>query len=361
MKKRPRVAVLNTIAASGANVLDDATGNVWGIVDGSGAILLGTFPRGKIVRKESFTPVAENRQVVLLGASATKEVIAAATRYKIEIGNPEVKYETFPTNPAVHAYTTPVALSGDADTDRLNVFSALVNKVNNYAGNNASASLLHQFAFTLGGASGNDELTVGTTITQQTSGVTAVVGKVTVTSGSWAGGDAAGTIWVYGASGDPTDGALTWGYASSTITQTIHTLLLGTGMACVDDAGYFISSLTRKGANWYAATQGFQTAVFELAEAAVYAMGIGSVLAQLEPRYDPSKQDAIEGELDYELVNGDHFDTSKTYIKYVITIQDGDEKALEDEKVASLQEISLYADYGDAHRGDLDTAIGNLT
>lgn len=362
MKKRPIVAVLNTVAAAGANVLDESsTTGLWSIVDANGAAILGPFPSGSLKRTESFDSVAENPEVVLLGASTTKETIAAETRYKVEIGNPADKYESEKRGTTVYAYTTPTALSGDADTDRLNVYTALINKINDYAGNNCTAYKLHEFDFTLGGATGNDALPVGTTITQATSGVTAVVGKVSLSSGSFAAGTAAGTIWVYNASGDPTDGALTWSWASSTLTQTNATLILTTGLACVDDSGYFISSIGRNGANYYGATQGFKTSQFEVAEAPVYALGIGSVYASLAVKYDITKMDAIEGDLNFEALN-DTFDSSKTYRKYVFTVSRGDEEALGATKEDILTEVVLYADESNGtNLANLDTAIGNLT
>jgi hypothetical protein len=362
MKKRLRTAVLNTIEAAGANVIN-ASGE-WGIVETSAGneLLLGMFRDGNLKSVESFDPVAENPEVVLLGASATKETIAAETRYKVEIGNPDDKYETEKRWPVVHAYTTATALSGNADTDRLNVYTALVNKINGYAGNNCTAYLVHEFDFTLGGATGNDALPVGTTITQQTSGATAVVGKIALSGGTFAGGDAAGTIWVYNDQvATITDGALTWSWATSTLTQTNATLVLGTGLACVDDSGYFTSSLARPGANWYGATQGFSVSQFELAEAPVYAEGIGSDLAALVTRYDHSKQDAIEGNIDYELQAGASFDTAKTYRKYIFNVLEGDEDAMGGDQEHSYQQVVLFADYASGNLGDLDTAIGNLT
>lgn len=49
--------------------------------------------------------------------------------------------------------------------------------------------------------SGSDEPTIGDTISGNTSGATGVVVDYEVTSGSWAGGDAAGNIWISDQSG----------------------------------------------------------------------------------------------------------------------------------------------------------------
>lgn len=367
MKKRPRVAVLNAIEGSGAQVISDA--NEWGIVKTSAGLelLLGMFRTGNLKRTESFDPVAEVRQLVAIGADATPEVIAAETRYKIEIGNPEDKYETTQRFPIVHAYTTPVALSGDADTDRLNVYTALVNKVNAYPNNNVTAYVLTQHDFTLGtdGAGSALNFTPGEVVTQATSTETARVAKCLIATGTMAGNDAAGVIWVFDISDTgawlDTAVTLTGGTSLCVATQTVTTQVDGGGLILEDDAGYYISSIARTGVNWVGATQGWITSVAELALAGVYSEGIGSTMAQLVPRYDHSKQDVITGFLEYELQDGDLFDTSKTYRKYVFTVADGDENALSAEKEASFQSATLYVDFADGDLGDFDTAIQALT
>lgn len=368
MKKRPRVAVLNAIEASGAQVLADA--NEWGIVKTAAGkeLLLGMFRIGHLKSKESFDPVAEVRQLVAVGADATPEVITAETRYKIEIGNPEDKYESHQRFPIVHAYTTPVALSGDAETDRLNVYTALVGKVNAYPSNNVTAYTLTYHAYTGGGSVGDASLNFvpGELVTQQTSTETARVAKSVITGGTMAGDDAAGHIWVFDISvpGDWLDTAVTLTAATSSncvVTQTATSMLTGAGLILEDDAGYYISSISRTGVNWVGATQGWTISVAEAVLPGVYSQGIGSTMAQLVPRYDQSKQDAITGFLEYELQAGDTFDTSKTYRKYVLTVADGDENALSAEVEASLQNVILYVDYADGDLGDFDTAIQALT
>lgn len=364
MKNRPRVAVLNTVEAAGAQVISGD--GRWGVVKTSAnnELLLGMFVTGRIVSKESFDPVAEVRQLVAVGADVVPEVITAETRYKIEIGNPEDKYETTQRFPIVHAYTTPVALSGDADTDRLNVYSALVSKINAYPNNNVTAYTLAKFDFTLGGDTADGTtITPGTLLTQATSSATFVVAKAILTSGTWAADNAAGTIWVYDITGTYDDAvARVCTGGTFTLTSTITTIILGTGLIVEDDAGYYISSIARTGVNWVGATQGWTLSVAEAILPGVYAEGIGSVMAQLVPRYDQSKQDAITGRLEYELQDGDLFDTSKTYRKYVFTVYEGDENALAAEKEHSyFNNITLYADFASGNLGDLDTAIGNLS
>ena len=174
MKKRPLVAVLNTIeAGSTKHVIKDTTLGEFGIIKTSAnkELLLGLFKTATLKTVESFDPVAENPQVVLLGASATKETIVAETRYRVEIGNLEDEYETSKRELTKYAYTSPTALTGDADTDRLNVYTALVSKINAFAGNNCTAYLVHEFDFTAGTDTADSVPTIGATYTQATSGV----------------------------------------------------------------------------------------------------------------------------------------------------------------------------------------------
>jgi hypothetical protein len=365
MKQRPIVGIINTLKASGGNVDDDTTALHYTIVEDNSAdpldAIFEPIPYGKTVRVEYFDSQAEVQQVVKIGAG-DEETIVADTRYKIEIHNPDVDYETMKQQPAVHAFTSPATLSGDADTDRATVYSALITKINNYAGNNTTAYEIIEFDFTLGGATGNDEPSVGDTLTQQTSGATAKVAEIgTLTSGTWAGGDAAGTMWLWVTSGTPTDGALTWSYASSTLTQTNATFLNNQGLVIEDDASYFWSSKSRGGVSYVGATEGFTTAEAEVIIAGVYSMGIGSEMAVRGPQYDPSKQDAQEGRLEFEFVHGDTPDTAKTFTKCVITVNDGDEDALGGDKIIHNKEFILYVeeDSGLTNRDAFKTALNN--
>lgn len=373
MKKRPIVAVLNTVEDTAVNLITDT--NEWGIIKTSAGkeLLLGMFRKGMIVRAESFNPVAEAKQIVTIGADVTPEVIVASTRYKIEIGNPDDKYESQKKGPAIHAYTTAAALSGNAATDRSNVYTALNTKINAYAGNNVTSYLLTIAAYTLGGSVGDaaTNFIIGENVEQETSTETARIAKCTITSGTFAGDDAAGYVWVFNISDVSAwletakkltaDGTVAGVSTNCIITVTNATTVHNTGLVIEDDAGYFISNISRAGVNWVGATQGWTTSIAVVALASAYALGIGSVMAQLIPRYDHGKVAVISGFLEYELQNDDAFDIAKTYRKYVITIADGDENAMSAEKEKAEQEVILYVDYAASHIGDLDTAIGNLT
>lgn len=374
MNKRPRNAVLNTIEAAGAQVLSDTNG--WGIVKTSAGneLLLGKFPVGKIARVDSIDPVSEVTQMIAIGAGTSAETIVANTRYKIEIGNPEQKYETHYQQPKKFATTAPAVLSGNAATDRANIYTILANKVNAYTQGNSTAYTLTTVDYTLGTSVGDatEAFIIGETVTQQTSTETAKVAKFTITSGTFAGDNAAGKLWLYDISDVDSwlatavtlsaAGTVAGVSTNLVVTQTNATTVHATGLLIVDKAGYFTSSIDRAGKNWVGATQGWTVAVTDEFRTGVYSVGIGSEMLAQIPTYDHSKQDAQYGKLEYELQAGDIFDAAKTYRTYKFTLIDGDEdaRAGEQQNTASSN-INLYVDFADGDLGDFDTAIGNLT
>jgi len=355
------VAILNTIEGA-ANIISGTF--EWFIVKTSagGVRLLGPFRVGKLVRLESFDPAAEVRQIVNIGADTTPEVIVASTRYKIEIGNPDDKYESQRRGPAIHAYTSAAALSGNAATDRLNVYTALAAKINAYVGNNVTAHLLFHKAYTGGGTTGAETPIVGETALETTSGAYARIMAWTLTSGTFAGGDAAGIVWFAPVSGTLSAVTKTWTYGSSSSTLSgTDAPVLGQGLAIEDDAGYFISNIARVGTNWVGVTQGFTVSIAAIGLVGVYSMGIGSTMIQLIPRYDHSKQDVISGFLEYELQNSDLFDAAKTYRKYIITIGEGDEEAMGATAEKSETQVTLYCDKASGNLAAFDTELKTMT
>lgn len=370
MKKRPFVAILNSIEAAGAQVISNATSKEWSVVTLSTnkENLIGPVPYGAGIRVEYFDPQAEVRQLVIVGASTTKETIVASTRYRIEIANPEHTYETSPNTPKVFAYTSAATLSGTAATDRAVVYRALRDKMNAYAGAHVTAYTLTYAAFT-GGTSTGDAATnfiVGETVTQETSTLTAKVAKCTITGGTFAGDNAAGHIWLYDLSDETTwlttaktltaAGTVAGVSTNCVVTVTNATTVHATGLAIVDNAGYFTSSLGRGGKSYVGLTQGFSTDTPVVAREAAYSMGVGSVMAALKPVYDDSKMNLIAGSLEYDFQAGTAVDTTKTYTKCVIVTKgssyDNNGILVEGEK-----EYILYLDNADADLADFKTAL----
>lgn len=372
MKKRPFVALLNSIEAAGAQVITNATSREWSVVTLSTKKenLIGPVPYGKGVRVEYFDPQAEVRQIVTIGDSTTKETIVASTRYRIEIGNPEHTYETTPNTPKVFAYTSAATLSGTAATDRAVVYRALRDRINSASGVHCTAYTLTYAAFT-GGTSDADAATnfiVGELVTQETSNLTARVAKCTITGGTFAADSAAGHIWLYNLSTETgwletaktlsAAGTVAGVSTNCVVTVTNATTVHATGLAIVDAAGYFTSALGRGGKNYVGLTQGFATDSPTVVRAAEYAMGIGSVMAALKPVFDDSKQNLIAGSLEYDFQAGTLADTTKTYTKCVITVKDGSPDTNGTVQEAE-KELILYVDFGDGDLADFKTALTN--
>lgn len=364
MKKRPNVALINVSLTGGANLWDDTVAKHWAWVnDAAKSRLLGPFPYGKVKRVDIYDPVAESLQIVSVDAnvSGTKQVIVANTKYGLVLSNPDVDYETQPIGQTKASYTSASALSGNADTDRATVYRALVDKINAYAGANAVASEVAVIDYTLGGATGLDTPVIGDVITQTTSAVTAKILKWTLASGTFAGGDAAGKMWLYDIS-DPTalllTPAKTWTYqTNNTLTQTITTGVKATGIAIVDKAGYFTSDNARGGINEMAVNGGFNTVAPIIDRAGAYPMGIGSEMLARLPKVDPTGQDCVTGTLEYDFENKAVPDPAKTYTKFVVTFEQGDEESLAATIVSTESVAVCYVDFAAA---DLETLKSNI-
>lgn len=308
--------------------------------------LLGPIPYGKTRSLTWVNSQAEVRQLRTIGAVATPEVIAPSRRYRIEIGNSEDLYESAYPGRRIFAYTAPAVLSGNAVTDRANVNTVLINKINAHAGIDVVATPVHTFAYTLGDVAAP---VVGEVLTQAASGVTMTVIGHTLTGGGFAGANAVGVLWVAEVSDQATlDVAvarvLTGGTSGSLMTATVGAMDMAQGIAIRDNAGYFISRDGRKGISSVQATQGFADTQFVTSVAGVYARGIGNVYLQLATRYDHARMDALAGDMEYELIRNGAFLATINYRKYIIEVEDGDQDTLALNKISNVTHYYLWVD-----------------
>jgi hypothetical protein len=358
MKKRREVVLLNSIEAAGAQILHDATAKEWNVVTLSTnkENLLGPFRYGSGVRVEYFDPAVEVRQLTIIGASTSKETILANTRYRVEIGTAENRYESDRSQPGIFAYTSSTTLSGTAATDRAVVYRALRDKINRYAGANCTAYTLSVQAFTLGT---HVSFTIGEQVTQETSTVTANIAKVQLDAGTFAGADASGYVWFYNLSSEvlwDAGAKLITGataHALGTAASTVHAV----GLAVLDSAGYYTSNFDRGGKNYVGVTQGFSTDVPVIAIAATYSMGIGDDMIAQAPVWDNDKQDIIRGNPEYIFNQGNAPISGYTYTKCVIVTKDGDEDALGGTRERSERESVIYVYYSDGDLADFKSHL----
>jgi hypothetical protein len=381
MRKFAKSALISTAENTAAQLIDDTTNEQYWFVQTSAGNepVLGPIKYGTTVRYTAIDPQREVRNTVLIGG-ATVEVIAASTRYKVEIWNPEADYEGKAQGPQVYAYTSAAALTGNAFTDRLNVYSALVSKINAYAGNNCTAYGLVKATYTLGTSAGDahTNFVVGEVVTQETSGLTAQVAACSISGGTFAADNAAGTIWLYNLSA----GSGTWLETAKTLTAagthaatdttpattncvvtvTNATTYFYQGIVVVDDAGYFTSNKSRGGINRVGLTSGFATATASVIIAGQYSIGIGTDMLAQRPVFDIGGQALIAGNIDYDFSGGVLPVAGQSYEKIIIDVVDGDEEALGADKVSSVKQYVLWFN-NSSHADfthDLLTAIGTV-
>lgn len=364
--KRTQQNVIAAPGTTGVNVYtDDDSKQIIICVDSTANPLVTTLdpiPYGGIASIQDFAAQKEVRQINLIGASTSKETIAASTKYKVRVTQLQQSYETKDRIDAVHAYTSPAVLSGTAATDRAQVYTALIAKINAYHKNYLTAYSLTRVDFT-GGTSTADAATtfiIGETVTQETSTETARVAKCSITSGTMAGDDAAGVLWIFDRSAD----APTWLETAKTLTAagtvagvstnlvvtvTNATTVYNTGILTEDDASYFTSDLDRGGIN-SVYIENFATDTTEVSLAGKYSMGIGTDMLALKPVYSRDAQDLISGDplMDFatDPVAG------QTYTKIVLGLVGKNKDALGPQSETLPYQVIIYAN---------DTTGANVT
>ena len=365
MKKRPVVGLISTAEDTRAQLIDDTTNQQYWFVQtaASAERVLGPISYGKTVRYIATDPQREVRSTILVGG-ATVEVVAAATRYSIDIWNPDSTYESMRRKPMRYSYTSPAALTGTAATDRTNVYTALATKINAVADNYVTAYGLTKFTYTGGtdSASNATNFVIGETVTQTTSNITMQVAACSVATGTFINDNATGEIWCYNFStltsfetiakdltATGTAAATTLLPAATNCVVTATFVAHYQGLVIVDDAGYFIAK-QRGGVNRAAVTAGFATATATSIINGQYAIGIGSEMLQRLPIFDIGNQAVISGTLEYDFQAGVLPVSGQTYERIVLEVKDGDEDALDGRKVETLKHYILW--FNDASHAD---------
>ena len=336
--KKPLVAFLNTVAAAGANVLDDTTAKQYVVCSDNTSDpvsqILPPIPYGKIISVDYITSNAEVTKIALINTSATLfETIVASNRYKIQVVEHMGDVGTIKPKTSVYAYTAPAVLSGNAITDRLAVYTALINKINAHSAATFTASRTILVPYTAGTSAGDAEtnFTVGEVVTQTTSTVTGKVAQCTISSGTMAGDDAAGYLWVYDISDydtldTSTDRDWTGSTSAVVVTGTAAGIKTVAGITVIDDTGYFTSDLNRGGVT-NVSIDGFSSDAVTITREGEYADGIGSVLAALYPSYTRDKRDVVSGD-DKLHSNFGEPSSSLVYTKCIISFTGGVPEAL---------------------------------
>jgi len=136
---------------------------------------------------------AEVRRVQCLNID--DETLIASTRYSVILEQAENKFESTYSQLGIYSYTTPTTTLGSVALDRANLVSILVDKINAHAANKVTAYGIQKVAFNTG-AGGTPDF--GETTLESTTGTTAIVVKLELTSGAMTGAGV-GFLYLYSA------------------------------------------------------------------------------------------------------------------------------------------------------------------
>lgn len=293
--KKVKIGVLNAIPTTEENGVfhDDAQG-IFGVVVsgeeaaakvGTAPLVIGPIEYGADIRVDQIPYAAEAVLVVNL---TDGESIVAGRRYGIKVESNTERVGDWPTK---ENYTY-VAESGDTLAD---VYAILKNKINNNANSRVTCEFVSEAAFTLGKGTGT---AVGDIVTQETSGATALVVEVSIATGSFAGGDAAGTIYLRLLSG-------VWDATAKTLEVTTGNGVT-TGVALADDldniitidkGDYWMPTVNGRGGSSVVAIYGFTTVSPTVIQDAVYSAGYGPHLVLTNPVMNIYGTDVVSGDL----------------------------------------------------------------
>lgn len=309
------------------------------------------IPYGGVNSYSYLASAVEVRQDCLVGY--VDETIVAATRYGVDVGNFQDKYESHAQNIGKYRFTSAATLSGNAATDRHNVYTALATKINNHLSNHVEAFPVYKVAFT-GGTTA--DIVPGERVLQETSGIYATVAKFVITSGTFGGSDSAGFIYLC-----DFDDISSWASGSKTLTgqtstgvvTTAAVLTTGAGLHIRDDASYFVG-IGRRGISQVIPAVGFTAALNEVTRAGVYSIGQGTAMLAEYPVFDPTGLNLISGKAE-NILNAQPL-AGTTYRTYVISCKATPPSAesLSGAKIDKDIEIILYVDDGNG------TDIGNF-
>lgn len=311
--------IINVAEAGGANVkVDSADGAFPGqtIICLDNTVtppveILPPIPKGVPIKGIKQNAQAEVRKHTFIGRE--QETIVASTRYRIELWNGK-QLEGERQSPFRFAYTAAAVLSGNAATDRVNVYTALQNKINAYGGAYATAYIVYSIAYTLGKTA---VPVVGETVTQETSSVTATIVAVVQATNDITGADSTGTIYLANfsdvSSWDTGSKTLTGGTSTGVMT-TNSSLTTGEGLLIIDDAGYYGPRPNGKRVlSEIQVTQGFSSAEVESIASTIavgtatgiatglpglYSFGIGTRMLKDVPTFFPGGYGIVDGEAD---------------------------------------------------------------
>lgn len=369
MKPQRFAGILNAVAATQdgnqGNIYADATAKQTTLclskaVNPALVVPIGIppIPHGSVNGYSYLASAAEVRQDCLVGypagtitAAMAEETILASTRYGIDIGNFQDRYETHSQNIGKYRFTSPATLTGTAALDRATVYNALAAKINAHLSNHVTAYPVYRIDYTTGDIA---DPVVGETILQATSLATGIIVALT-TDIPWAGASV-GTIWLSNVVG-------TWDATSKVTTcsgggvfTTAAALTTGAGLHIRDDASYF-AGIGRRGISQVMPAIGFTTALNRILIAGVYGIGQGTAMLADWPVFDPSGLNLISGKAE-NILNAKPV-AGETYRTYIINCKatPPSEESLSGMSITKDIEIILYIEETTANEAAFEARL----
>jgi hypothetical protein len=347
MKSR-KIGVLNTVAAAAANLKDDTTDYVV-CLDNSANPLTAVLPRikkGSILGINYQASQAEVRRIHALGHNGD-EVIVASRRYRVIIDHLDATVESARRGTERrYATLAPATLSGNAATDRSNVYTDLVTKINNDYSNYGTGYLMNKIT-AVGAAGITSGMVAGDTIFQGATLAAATwTGKLAYINPAWSA--AAGQIiCVYDETGTfAVDGEIKKGTGAGTAITNVaggdHSKVASQGLVFVDDAGYYRTPNELRPGKSILWAQSFVTAVVAITNQGAYSIGIGTDLLAMKAVFNLRKNDVLSGNADFT------FDidpvAGQTYELATIKVKADSIEALSQGVESREVELQLYMD-----------------
>jgi hypothetical protein len=268
------------------------------IINSAGAQVIPPIPKGRIMSISFKESVVEKQQYVLVSDDA--ETIVAAKRYAISMQFPKDRPEGSTHDFRNFAVEAPATLSGNAVTDRANIYDALNNKINAYVPTHTKAKLANVINTKSTGAR---TITAGTLIYLKTPGTFVGMVAKTVVAGADTTDLALLVIPISGTF--PSGGTDIFCLVSNSgteINKTSTAYVLKQGLVIYDEAGYFATKgRLGRGSAPTIFTRGFNYAV-SLMQAHSYSNGVGDDMLANTPEFNQTFQGVDRGDFDNQYV-----------------------------------------------------------
>lgn len=331
----PKKILLNSLLASGLNVVVNSDKTKFTVQDANGINLMNWEPIRGIQKTARINPTAQKRKMWSVGLGDT---LVGNTRYSIQLNNDSKKYFSQSRATINIPSTTPV--STDQPTLKTALYSDIVRQVIANPQMLIGASLCYKYVVTHN-AAGTPAIDAPITQSGNT-GFSAKLAKGSLVNG-------ASTIYVYDVVGtvDPAKALIIGGVTTSgtAVTATVE------GVIVSDKFDY--NSFENPGVTGLEPSEVFsKTLTVAIEQEAVFAQGIGSVLVRDRQVMTPGNLDLMYGNSAYSFSESP--EATKTYAIISVRVNaDTPEGEMGDGAKPNIPVIyTFYVDYSDTAKVD---------